>query len=891
MRAGDIKKMLNPDRIAVIGASEIIGSVGRATIENLLKSKGRKIFPVNPNRKSVLNLPSFPDILSVPEKVDLAVVATPAMTVPEVVEQCGKAGVEGVVIVSAGFREVGKEGLELEERLIGMKVKYGTRIIGPNCLGFMMPHRSLNATLLRVCPQPGNIAFITQSGAFGRALLNWGINAQIGFSFLASLGSMVDVDFGDLIDFLGNDPYTKSIMIYMEESIGDIKKFASAAKCFSRNKPIVVLRPAHLPKQTKTALTHTGMMADINHIYNAAFKRFGIVAVKEVRDLFHASTILYSKKLPKGPRLAIITNAIGVGIMAANTLIEAGGELSGLSDETVKKLDAVLPAYWNGANPIDVLKDADIERYMKVLNICLNDFHVNGILIIFTPQAAAGSEELAHTITETAGRTAKPIITTWMGGKDVQAGRQLFMRKNIPTFETPEEAARAYVYMYNYERNLETLYETPAELPVDQTPPKYNLKALTRKALKEETTILTEEGSGRFLAMYNIPIVKTYIAKDVEEALRAANIIGYPVVTKIISPDIAFRHDVGGVCIGVNSDDELRGEYTKLMHRMQGIVPQVTLRGVIVQKMIEKIDYEVILGAKKDKEFGSVILFGMGGVNTEIYRDFSIGLPPLNQVMARRMMEDTEIYKMLQGYRGKPPADFRKLEQIIVNFSNLIMDFPEIAEMDINPLLISDGNAYAADARIILDKGYTEHASQYPHLVFSPYPTRYIMHWNLPDGTDVLLRPIRPEDEPLQHEMLSTLSEETLKNRFFQVIRDITHEMHTRMCNIDYDREIAIVAEIREGVKRRIIGICRIIIEPGFEKGEFAVVVHDQYQDKGLGRKLVDIIIGIAHDKKLEEFYGIVQSRNFKMLSVCKKLGFSVEPLPDMLSRVSIVLK
>lgn len=826
------RRMLDPRTVALIGATEKDGSVGRAILENLLLSKSRKIFPVNPNRTTVLGIECHPNVASVPEKIDLAVVATPARTVPETVDECGGAGVQGVIVISAGFREVGEEGRKLETELREIRKKYGVRIVGPNCVGVIRPNVDLNASFLKARPERGNIAFISQSGALGSAILDWAVNAHIGFSMFASLGSMIDVDFGDLIDFLGDDPDTRSIMIYME-SVGNAKKFMSAARGFARTKPIIVVKPGRFAESARAALSHTGAMASDDEVYDAAFKRAGVVRVKEVGDLFNSAAVLDSRHLPRGRRLAIVTNAGGPGVMATDELIGLGGQLAKLSDESLGQLSSALPPYWSRGNPIDVLGDADITRYANALNVCLNDPGVDGILVTYTPQGAARAEELASSIAQIAKTAWKPIIVTWMGGEAVEEARRIFARSDIPAYETPEEAVKTYMYMYKYGRNLELLYETPAELSVDQAPPKSNLKALITRLAREGVTTLGEEDSKRFLSNYGIPTTKPYMASSADAAIRLADEVGYPVVLKVASPDISHKSDVGGVITGINSKEKLKSEYDAMMRRIKVNRPDAEILGATVQKMVENIDYELILGARKDRDFGSIILFGMGGVGAEIFGDFSIGLPPLNQTLARRLMEDTRVHRMIQGYRGKSPADMRQLEEIIVRFSNLIVDFPEIAEIDVNPLAISAGKAYAVDARIVIDKNAVRYPSPYSHLVITPYPTRYVMPWKLTDGMEVLLRPIRPEDEPLEHEMLTTLSEETLRGRFFQVIRNITHEMLIRYCNIDYDREMAIVGEVREGEKRKIIGIGRLIIEPDFEKGEFAVVVHDRYQGRG----------------------------------------------------------
>ena len=888
---GNLRKVLNPDTIALIGATAEEDTVGKILLENLLLSKDKKLFAVNPHRETVLGLTCYPAIADVPEKIDLALVATPPPTVPHIVDECGRADVEGVIIVSSGFKEMGEEGKKLEEQILGHRKTYGMRIIGPDSLGVIRPNIDLDASILRENMDKGNIAFVSQGGALGAAILDWALDAHIGFSMFASLGSMIDVEFGDLIDFLGNDPHTRSIMLYMEDVV-HAKRFMSAARGFAHNKPIMVVKPGRFKSKTKAALSHTGALVSSDQVYDAAFKRAGVVRIKEVADFFNTVRVLHSKRLPKGSRLAIVTNVAWVGVMATDALVELGGNLAKLSDESVNRLNAFLPPYWSKENPIYILGDADVDRFMNTIHVCLEDSGVDGLLIIYTPQNVATPDELARAIVEITQKAWKPIITSWIGGKKVQEGREILLQHNIPTYETPEEAVKTYLYMYQYERNLALLYETPAELPVDQAPSKNNLRALIRRTVKESGPILTEEQAKRFLISYGIPTVQARIVSNVEGAISIAKFVGYPVVLKIASPDINLKSDVGGVVLGIGSEERLQLEYEKLMKNVRQHAPGARIAGVTVQRMIEKVDYEIILGAKKDEHFGSVILFGMGGTGVQIFRDFSIGLVPLNQTLARRLMEETEVYKMLRGYRGKPPADLRQLEQIIVSFSNLITDFPEIAEMDINPIAISDGKAFAVDARVIIDQDHLTDPSpiQYAHLSITPYPTRFITTSTLNDGTDILIRPIRPEDEPLEYELLTTVSKETLRGRFFQDV-NITHEMLTRLCNIDYEREIAIVAEIKEGQKKRLAGIGRLIIDPDYETGEFAVIVHDDYQARGLGFKLCDLLIGIAQEKGLERFFGFVLTNNKKMLNLCRKLGFTIENMPEGLSKVELVLR
>ncbi len=886
---GDIGKMFNPETIALIGATEREGSIGKSALENVLASKGRKIYPVNPKRKTVLGVACYPRIGNIPEKVDLAIIATAAQTVPDRVEECGKAGVEGIIIFSSGFREAGEEGKALENRITGIRAKYGMRILGPNCLGIIRPTVGLNACFLKLNPEPGNIALISQIGGLG-GIVDWGSDTHIGFSMFASLGSMIDVDFGDLIDFLGDDYQTRSIMVFMENA-GNAKKFMSAARGFARSKPMVILKPGVFEESSQAVTFHTGMITGHDKVYDAAFKRVGCVRVREVADLFAVAQVLDSTHLPRGPRLAIISNAGSLGVIAADTLLLLGGMLARLSGESIKKLDEILPIYWSKSNPIDIAADADVSRYIRTIDVCLSDPGIDGILLIFAARSVTDPECLAETIMERAKNTTKQIVAAAMGGKDFQKGLSALAQHHIPSYQTPEEAVKTYLYMYKYKRNLELLYETPSELSVGTMSPKFHLKTLVRKARNEGSLRLNGEQSLDFLGSYGIPRMKSRLTRRVEDAQRVAKEMGYPVCLKVVSPDIQRRAEVNGVRLRIASDVALKEAYTGLMDTMKTTCPDARIAGITVQKMLERIDYEVMLACRKDREFGSMIIFGEGGVEAERFKDFSVGLPPLNQTLATRLMEETDVYRLLKGYRGKMPADLRQLEEIIVNFSNLIVDFPEIAEMEINPIAISQGKAHVLDAWIIIDREEPDHSVQYPHLVISPYPTRYVMPATLSDGTAVLLRPIKPEDEPLEYEMLTSLSETTLKERFFSAIKDITHEMLIRFCNIDYDREMAIVVEIKQADKRRIVGIGRLIVDSGFKTSQFAVLVHDDFQGKGVGYMLLDMMIGIAQEKGMEEIYGIVLTDNQRMLRLCNRLGFSSTKLPDGISRVSLVLK
>ena len=880
-----LDKIFNPKSIAIIGASDEEGSVGYALMKNFidLGFEG-KVYPVNIHKTEILGLKAYQSVEQIPEPVDLAVIATPAKTVPEIVEQCGKAGIKGLIIISAGFKEVGAEGKALEDKILEIKNKYGLRIIGPNCLGIIRPSVKLNATFINKTPKSGNIAFISQSGALGSAILDWAIHENIGFSNFVSVGSMLDVDFGDLIDYFGTDPKTRSILMYIE-GLTDARKFMSAARHFARTKPVIVVKAGKYTESAKAAASHTGSLTGEDVIYDAAFKRAGIVRVEEIADLFNCAEVLGMQPLPNGPNLVIITNAGGPGVMATDALIARGGKLAKLSPKTMEYLNSILPHYWSKGNPVDILGDAKADRYKAVLEACLNDENVDGVVIIYTAQAVAEPVEIAKSIVEVCknrGYQSKTILTSFMGTGAVEEANRIFNQNSIPTYSTPEQAVKTYLYMYQYKRNLELLYETPEELPVDVAPPKRPIMVIMRNAAMENRELLNEAEAKKLLEYYDFPVVKTAVAKTPEEAAAIALQIGYPVVLKILSPQIIHKTEAGGVILDINSEAELREAFECVIERAKKYNPNAEILGVTVQPMVKKRGYEVIVGAKTDPLFGPVILFGMGGIGVELFKDFSIGLPPLNQTLVRRLMEETKVYQLLKGYRNVPPANLKLLEELIVRFSQLLIDFPQLKEVDINPLLIDENDASIIDARIVIDREKIfQKLEPHQHLVISPYPKKYETLWKMRDGRTVLLRPIKPEDEPLWLEMFRNFSEESIRFRFFQIIKDTPHEVRVRYCNIDYDREIAIVAELTENGQRKILGVVRVSLEPDRKSGEIAFIVADPWQGLGLGTKMVDYTIEICKDMGVETIYGIMLPDNHRAINLTRKMGFTLKYMDD----------
>jgi len=874
----NLDKIFNPRRIAVIGASNKENSVGAKLLRNLIGVGYNGVaYPVNPFRPTVQGIAAYPNIKRIPRQVDLAIIATPAHTVPQIIEECGTAGVSGVIIVSAGFKEAGEEGKVLEKQILEHKDRYNMRIIGPNSLGVMRPRIKLNATFANKTANPGKIAFISQSAALCASVLDWASEAHVGFSAVVSVGSMLDVDLGDLIDYFGTDIQTTSIVLYVE-SIKNARKFMSAARGFARAKPIVVVKAGRFRESAKAALSHTGAVCGEDAVYDAAFRRAGVVRVEAINDLFNCAEALAMQPNPRGPNLTIITNAGGPSIMATDFLIAKGGKLSPLNNETNQALNSVLPSYCSILNPIDILEEATVDRFKKVMEICFKDPNCDGFLIIYTPQGAADPVETAKIIVELSRQTKKPILTSLIGEDSCWEARKILRRNGIPALTTPEQAVSTFMYMHSYAKNLELLYETPEEFSVGLSVPTF-LKELLQRASREGRKVLDPLESLRFLKTYKIPTIKTLVAKTQKEAAVVASKLGYPVVLKALSPQITHKSKAEGVVLNVWSPEQVKAVFKELAERVGNYKPEAEFQGVIIQPMIQKKKCEILIGSKKDPHFGSVIVFGTGGNAAELLKDVSTGFPPLNQVLARRLMEKTAIYKLLESNEYSGSA--KLLEEILVKSSQLVTHFPEIKEMDINPIIISESDAVAVDACIVIDTdGILQKSQLHEHLVIAPYPKKYITRWKLNDRTSVVLRPIKPEDETLLWELFQSLSEETMRFRFFQVIRDMSHETLTRYCNIDYDREIAIVAEMKRN-KRRIIGVARLILEPGRKCGEFAVVVGDQWHGLGLGSKLVDCSIEIGKNMGLETIGGDMLSGNFKMIRLCTEKGFKIEPVDE----------
>ncbi|MBD3388056.1 MAG: GNAT family N-acetyltransferase [Candidatus Altiarchaeales archaeon] len=871
-----LKNIFYPETIAVIGASNEKDSVGYSLMANMIGHgfKGT-VYPVNIKSDSVQGVHAYKTVKDIPRQVDLAVIATPAKTVPMVMGQCGEAGVKGAVIISAGFKETGDAGLKLESEVREIATKHGIRVVGPNCLGVINPRINLNASFAIDMPLEGNIAFISQSGALCSSIIDWANDVGIGFSNFVSVGSMLDVDYGDLIDFFGRDPKTKSIVVYME-SVKNAGKFMSAASGFARQKPIVIVKSGRYEEGRKAVVSHTGAIAGSDDVYSAAFQRAGVVRVNEVGDLFDIAEKLAKGPLPKGPDIAVITNAGGPGVMATDKIIEANGKLAEIPEDMIGRLDKVLPASWSRNNPLDVLGDAGADRYRPAVEECIKERGVDSVMVMLTPQAGTDITETAEAVAEAWRGSGKPITACWMGGRSVERAKQVLRENDIPVYPTPEKAVMPLIASYNYVHNLELLHETPMELTDAVCRDREKLEKIIEESYRSGNHVLSERESKEFLREYGINTNHAVLAKTREEAVKAANDVGYPVVLKIDSPQITHKTDAGGVMLSIYNDAEAGKAYDRIIENATNYDAKADIRGVAVMKMVTDRGFEMLLGSKRDEVFGQVVVFGAGGTLVEVLRDKSIGLPPLNQTLARRMMEEIKGFKLLRdGSRDRSPADLTELEKAIINFSQLIIDNPDIVEVDINPLLACKDKVIALDARIVLDRERSKKGGE--HLCITPYPREYIEEYELAAGERILLRPIKPEDEPRMKELFESLSEKTIHYRFFHAIREITHEMLVRYCHNDYNREIAIVAE-KDGQFR---GVSRLMFDPGERSAEFAVVVTDRWQNKGLGSKLVSKIVDVARSKDLEKVYATVIKENHAMKHVAEKLGFKVEATDD----------
>jgi acetyltransferase len=872
----NLDKIFKAESIAIIGASNKPATIGNVLADNLFSPlfKGR-IFPVNPGHDSILGHKSYPSIKDIPQSVDLAVIATPINSTPAIVRECVERGVGGAIIISAGGKEIGQEGRKIEARIKKEAQKGGLRIIGPNCMGIMCAETGLNATFAAQQPISGRLAFISQSGAICSAVLDLSLQENIGLRYFVSTGSMLDVDFGDLINYLGNDPGVGSIILYME-NITNPRKFMSAARAVSRIKPIVVLKSGKTKAGASAASSHTGALAGEDTVYNAAFKRAGIVRVDTIEELFDCAELMAKQPLPSGKGLAILTNGGGPGVMAADAAASYGIDPVILEKDTFEKLDKFLPSVWSRGNPIDIIGDATLDRWQQAVEVCIHSREIDGLVIIYVPQALSEATAVAGTIADMLRDRRHPsVFAVWIGGRDAQQGREILNEAGVPTYDTPERAVSAFRYMSAYARNLEMSWEIPVKLKNTLGFHRDEAGKIIKGSLEKDRSLLSEIESKAILKAYGIPVTATEPAKTGDEAVRIAREMGYPVVMKILSPDIVHKTDAGGVQLNLKSDRDVGEGFERVVKNARDYDPKAEIRGVTIQPMLSKPDYELILGSRQDPFFGPVILFGMGGIMAEVLRDSAIALPPLNRLLAKRLMQETKVYSILKGYRNRPGANMELLEEILIRLSQLVIDFPEIAELDINPLIIAENQCIAVDARVIVKPALVLSPE---HLVISPYPEQYEIRTTTSGGVDIFVRPIKPEDAPLLVDLFNSLSRQSIYYRFFGPMKRLPPDMLARFTQIDYDRDMALVALAVEDGKMmgKMLGVSRLMGDPDGKKAEFSVVVSDPWQGKGIGAALMEKLLAIAKERGVEYLWGVVLAENTQMLALGKSLGFSI---------------
>jgi acetyltransferase len=797
--------------------------------------------------------------------------------VPGLVRECVERGVPAAIIISAGFSELGEEGQALERKVRDI-ARGKMRIIGPNCLGVIHPPSNLNASFAAAMARPGRVALLSQSGAICTSILDWANEARIGFSTFVSVGAMLDVDFADLIDYFADDPATRSIILYME-SIGDVRKFLSAARGASRTKHLIVVKSGRHEAGAKAAASHTGALAGADAVFDAAFRRAGALRVVTIPDLFNMSEILAMQPPPRGPALALLTNAGGPGVMATDALMMGGGQLAALSAETMAALSSLLPPFWSHANPVDLLGDAGPDRYRAAVQACLSDPNVQGLLVLLTPQAMTDPTETARQVAAVAAQgkgALPPVLACWLGGAAVRPGRDLLHQGGIPTFDSPEAAIRAFLHMVQYRRNQELLYERPEALPAEAPPDAARVRQIIGRARAAGRALLTEAEAKDLLAAYGVPVVPTVACATADEAAAAARRVGLPAVVKLLSSTLTHKSDVGGVQLNLRDEAAVRAAFEAVRANVARAAPDRpgAFEGVTVQPMVRERGHEVIVGSSVDRQFGPVILFGAGGVLVEVFGDRALGLPPLNRTLARRLMERTKIYQALKGVRGQPPVNVEALEALLVRFSRLLVDFPDIQEVDMNPVLASPERVVALDARVLLVPADQPEAER-PKLAIPPYPNQYTAPFRLRDGTEVTVRAIRPEDEPLIIGLHAGHSEHTIRMRFFSLVKTLSRDSLIRLCHLDYDREMALAAVRGEGEQAQIVGVSRYYLHPETGRAEFALVVGDAHQRKGLGRHLMERLIAIARERGVRCLVGIILRENAPMLALTASLGFS----------------
>ena len=877
MKKHYLNKVFEPRSVAIVGASDRASSVGAQVLRNMRESGFQgDLYPVNPKHDQVQGLKAYASIQDIDHSVDLVVIAVPAGAIPQVMRDCGESSVGAVIILSAGFVEVGKAGLTLQRAIVDIARTHDIRLVGPNCLGVMRPRVGLNATFAKSRVGTGRVAVVAQSGAFCTALLDWANSNGFGFSAVASLGATADVGFGDVLDFLAVDAETQSILLYIE-GIADARSFISGLRVAARLKPVIVVKSGRSESGTRAAVSHTGALVGSDKVFDAVIKRAGAVRVLTVNQLFAAAQTLASDTRVEGPRLAIVTNGGGPGVMAADRASDLGVPMAELADSTIERLSAILPAQWSHSDPVDILGDADSERYHATTEIVLADKNVDAVLVLLTPQAMTNPTACAEAVISAAEKVRKPVLACWMGEKLVDQGRRLFVEAGIPHFTSPEGGVDAFGYLACYRRNQAALLQTPAPLSKHREPDVEGAHLIIEHAIAERRYTLSNTEAKAVLRAFHIPTTPSINADSAADALVAAESLGLPVAMKINSPDISHKSDVGGVRLNIHEPRSVRTTFREIMESVKAQRPEARISGVSIEPMLERPHArEIMIGIAHDEVFGPVISFGAGGTAVEVFADSEVALPPLNEYLSAELIRGTRAARFLGRFRNLPQADMGKLTDALQRISEIACELPQVQELDVNPMLVDEDGVVAVDARIVVAPPETSTA-RYGHMAIHPYPTELETSWQLPDGTDICVRPIRPEDAEIEQDFVQNLSPESKYFRFMQSVEKLTPLMLARFTQIDYDREMALVAVINQLTNdARILGVARYISNPDRQSCEFALTVADAWQRKGVGRQLMQRLMAVARDRGIDILQGEVLSHNTKMLRLCEQLGFHV---------------
>ncbi|MGB5307672.1 MAG: bifunctional acetate--CoA ligase family protein/GNAT family N-acetyltransferase [Arenicellales bacterium] len=874
--------LFSPESIAVFGASEKEGGVGTRVFLNMIEAGYRgELYPVNPKYEEIHGRRCYKSLADIDAAVDLVIIATPASTVLEIMRSCGEHGVSAAIVLSAGFREVGEQGARLEQALVDIARHYGIQVLGPNCLGMMRTSIGMDATFLDTFAPEGRLALVSQSGALCTAILDWSEPNQMGFSTVVSLGNAAEVDFGDILDYLAIDSKTDAILLYVE-GVHDARSFMSGLRSAARVKPVIVLKAGRHETGSQAAATHTGAMIGSDDAFDAALERAGVVRAMTFGQLFAAASILSSGKRVRGNRLAIVTNGGGPGVLATDRAEDLGVQIATLDAKTLEVLDKALPAHWSHSNPVDILGDSPPEMYGAAVEACLKDPNVDGVLALLTPQAMSRPQEAAQAVVDAASRhKSKLVVACWMGERRVREARETFSANHIPSFLTPERAIEAFAYLSRYQRNHQLLLQTPGPLTDSRPPDVEGAKMIIEAVLEEGRKMLSDTESKAILNAFHIPCTPTLEARTSTEALVLAESLGFPVVMKVSSPQISHKSDVGGVKMNILNGPDLRRTFKSLVEEAQRVRPDAEIRGVTVEPMAASADArELMVGVKRDPVFGPVIAFGAGGTMAEILRDNAIAIPPLNRVLAQRLIDRTRVTKLLGPYRKMEAVDKTAVENVLQRVSEMVCELPHIQELDINPLFADKDGVIVVDARISVKRPSTSPVP-YSHMAIHPYPSHLTRNGYLTDGTPMVIQPIRPEDAEIEQEFVRNLSPEARYFRFMRAIEELTPEMLVRFTQLDYSREMALIAVINEQGKRKQIGVARYSVNPDGKSCEFALTVSDEHRGRGIGSQLMDAMMEAARGHGVQVVEGEVLASNRRMLSLMKELGFSISTSPE----------